>query len=124
MTDVLIVEDDKLLGQAIHDTLTEGGLSVVWVQSGEEALKQITELKPRMVYMDIMLPGMDGYQVLWQMKNDLKLQDTRVVMLTNMGQIEDMDKAKQLGAHDYIIKANIDLAQLVEITKGKYLAMN
>lgn len=123
MAQILLVEDDKMLGQVIHDALAEAQLKVTWVKTGEEALVKVKEEKPVLVYLDIMLPGIDGYGVLQQIKGDPATASTKVVMLTNLGQMEEMEKARGLGAADFLIKANIDLKNLVELTKTKFLAV-
>ena len=121
MATILLVEDDKMLGKAMADALTEGGLEVTWVRSGEEAVAQVAQIKPQLVYLDIMLPGIDGYEVLRQIKANPQNPPVKIVMLSNLGQMEEMEKAKELGAADYVIKANVDLAKLVELTNTKFL---
>lgn len=123
MSKILLVEDDKMLGQVIHDALAEAELEVTWVKTGEEALLRVKDMAPDLIYLDIMLPGIDGYEVLKQVKADPTSANTRVVMLSNLGQLEEMEKAKQLGSFDYVIKANIDLKKLVELTKTKFLVV-
>jgi CheY-like chemotaxis protein len=123
MPNILLVEDDKMLGQVITDALSEAELAVTWVRNGEEALVKVKEGKWDLLYLDIMLTGIDGYEVLRQVKADPLTSKIKVVMLSNLGQMEEMEKAMQLGASDYVIKANIDLKKLVELTKTKFLAV-
>ena len=118
---IIIVEDDKLLGREIKTALEEHNYEVLWCTTGEEALEQADKRKPDLVYLDIVLPGIHGYQVLETLKNSEKTKQTPIVMLSNLGQIEEVEKALSLGASDYIVKATIDLDKLVEMTKEKYL---
>jgi two-component system, OmpR family, response regulator len=121
MKRILIVEDDKLLGKAIADTLAEADYEVVWAENGADALTAISQKPVDMVYLDIMLPGEDGYSILQKIKADANHADTPVVMLTNLGQMSEINKAMEMGANDYIVKANVDLEKLVELTRTKYL---
>ena len=83
---------------------------------------KVKEEKPDLVYLDIMLPGIDGYEFCVKLKQ-LQNDAVKVIMLTNLGQMEEMEKARSLGAADFLIKANIDLKNLVELTKTKFLAV-
>jgi DNA-binding response OmpR family regulator len=75
--------------------------------------------KPDLVLLDIIMPKLDGFAVLKELKNDPTMGTTHVLLLTNLGQTEDVEKGKQLGADDYFIKANHTPAEIVE--KVKYL---
>lgn len=119
---ILLVEDDKLLGEAIVQTLSAEGFQVFWAKSGEEALKVLELQEISLVYLDIMLPGeMDGYDIIRKIKTDPRWKDLSVVMLTNLGQMSEIDRAMELGATDYFIKANIDLEKLINLTKERIL---
>lgn len=120
MKAILVVEDDKLLGQAISQTLKAAGYSVFWARKGSEAFEALTAQEVGFIYLDIMLPGgMDGYEILRRLKADEKYKSIPVVILSNLGQMNEIDRAMQLGAVDYVVKANIDLDKLVELTKSK-----
>jgi DNA-binding response OmpR family regulator len=121
MAAILVVEDDEVLASAIVDTLMETGFEVTWAKSGEDGLSQMQGKKFDLVLLDIMLPGIDGYETLRQIKADQNMSSTKVVMLTNLGQMSEINRALDLGASDYVIKANVDLARLVELTKNKFL---
>lgn len=119
MKAVLVVEDDKLLGKAITVALEKAGHSVFWAQNAKEAHDVMSMQELGLVFLDIMLPGdEDGYEILRQMKQNEKLAAIPVVVLSNLGQTSEIDRAMQLGAKDYLVKANIDLAKLVEFTKS------
>jgi DNA-binding response OmpR family regulator len=121
MAAILVVEDDEVLASAIVDTLMEAGFEVTWAKSGEDGISQMQGKKFDLVLLDIMLPGIDGYETLRQIKADHNMSSTKVVMLTNLGQMSEINRALDLGATDYVIKANVDLARLVELTKNKFL---
>lgn len=123
MKQILLVEDDKLLGEAVVQTLTGEGFQVFWAKSGDEAFKALELQDVGLVYLDIMLPGdLDGYEILRRIKADDKYRDLPVVMLTNLGQMKEIDRAMDLGASDYFIKANIDLDKLINLTKERALS--
>jgi DNA-binding response OmpR family regulator len=122
MTTLLVIEDDKLLGREIAAALQEGGYGVVWILGSEELEKALAGHAFSLIYLDIMLPGpKDGYKILTELKASEQYKHIPVVMLSNLGQMAEMDRAMELGALDYLIKANIDLDKLVEMTKEKFL---
>jgi CheY-like chemotaxis protein len=121
MSKILVVEDDAEIAMAIVEVLEEAEYEVEHVVSGEKAMEKVEKGDVGMVLLDIMLPGMDGYEVLRRMKSESKYFDIPVVMLSNLGQSSEIDKAVEMGAKDYLIKANVDLSKLLEVTK-KYMA--
>ena len=124
MATILVVEDDKLLGREISSTLTDGGYAVVWIKGSEELEATLAANNFQLIYLDIMLPGpKDGYQILADLKASDLYKQIPIVMLSNLGQIAEMERALQLGAKDYLIKANIDLDKLTELTQTKYLQL-
>jgi DNA-binding response OmpR family regulator len=121
MTTILIVEDDKLLGKEITEELQDAGYDARWCRTGEEAFQVLDSQKVDLVYLDIMLPDMDGYEILKRIKETEAYKDTPVVMLSNLGQVNEIERAIELGAKDYLVKARMDLDNLVELTKSKFL---
>lgn len=120
MSKILLVEDDKLLGEAIVQTLTDEGYELFWSRTADEAFEALDMQEINMIYLDIMLPGeVDGYEILRRLKNEDRWKTIPVIMLTNLGQMSEIDRAMELGASDYFIKANIDLEKLVELTKAR-----
>ena len=118
---VLVVEDDQLLSKAIVEELEEEGFAVVWAKNGEEALDKVKDYPVAMAYLDVMMPGnIDGFEVLRRLKEPgSKYAKIPVVMLTNLGQMKDIDRAMEMGASDYVVKSSLDLSKLVELTKKK-----
>ena len=121
MSNILVVEDDRLLRKAIQEELEEAGFFVFAVENSIEAFKIINTNRIDLVYLDIMLPGdMNGYGILKSLKaTDSPHNKIPVIMLSNLGQLDEIDSAMVLGAEDYIIKASINLPRLVEITKSR-----
>ena len=84
---------------------------------GETALGIATEEKPNLILLDLLLPGLNGFQVLEKIKAEDSLKNIPVIIFSNLGQREDIEKAKQLGADDFLIKANFTLDDVVAKTK-------
>ncbi|MFA6027695.1 MAG: response regulator [Patescibacteria group bacterium] len=125
-TKVLIVEDDKFLAELISTKLDKEGYSVVAANDGETGLKKAQEDKPNIILLDIMLPGMDGFEVLENLKKDPAsgTKDIPVIILSNFGQEEKVEKGLSLGAADYLVKANFTTGEIVQkikdvLSKGK-----
>ena len=119
---VLLVEDDSFLREIFSKKLATSGYTVYTAIDGEEALKLIKEIKPKLVLLDIILPTIDGYQVLKQIRADQDkiIAQTVIIMLSNLGQDSDIKRAKELGANDYLIKAHYTSGQLINKIK-KYI---
>jgi len=103
---VLIVEDEESLSQMYSLKFTKEGFQVETALDGESALNKVVEFKPDFILLDVILPKIDGFAVLEQVRKDSKSRDIPVVMLTNLGQTEDHEKGEKLGADDYLVKAN------------------
>lgn len=114
---VLVVEDDQFLRDLIVRKLNEEGLDTIQAIDGEEGLRLTREKKPAIVLLDIILPGIDGFEVLRQMKADPSINNIPVVMLSNLGQKDDIDHGLKLGAVDYLIKAHFTPGEIVEKVK-------
>ena len=122
MKTVLIVEDDIYMVRAYVMKLEkEDGVKVESVSDGEEASEFIKKNKPvDLVMLDLMLPKKSGFDVLKEMKENKLWKGVPVVILSNLGQQEDISRGKELGADDYIIKADININEVIKKIK-KYL---
>ncbi len=118
-TKILLVEDDKMLADMYITKFSKEGLKVIRAEDGAQGLEMAKKEKPDLVLLDIIMPKLDGFAVLKELKSDPTMGTTHVLLLTNLGQTEDVEKGKQLGADDYFIKANHTPAEIVE--KVKYL---
>ncbi|MGE4555155.1 MAG: response regulator transcription factor [Candidatus Paceibacterota bacterium] len=114
MPKILIVEDDKFLRELLLSRLSkEKEFSIVVAQDGEEGFRKAKEEKPDLVLLDLILPGMDGFEVLKKIKEDPITADTKVIVLSNLGQNEDLERAMNLGAKDYLVKAHFTLEEII-----------
>lgn len=115
---ILVVEDDKFLRELMTQKLVKEGFKISEAVDGEEGLKKIKEEKPGLVLLDLILPGIDGFEVLTQMKQDQAVADTPVIILSNLGQREDVERGLKLGATDYLIKAHFTPGEIIEKIKN------
>jgi DNA-binding response OmpR family regulator len=115
---ILVVEDDKFLRELMTQKLIREGFKISEAVDGEEGLKKIKEEKPGLVLLDLILPGIDGFEVLTRMKEDPATSDTPVIILSNLGQREDVEKGLKLGATDYLIKAHFTPGEIIEKIKN------
>lgn len=111
---ILLVEDDQFLAEIYTKKLGDEGFQVSAAGDGEEGLKMMKRKKPDLVLLDILLPKKDGFAVLAEMKKDPELKTIPVIMLTNLGQRDDVEKGLELGANDYLIKAHFSPQETVE----------
>lgn len=117
MSDVLIIEDDKFLSKIYKTKLGKEGIDADFAHDGEEGLKKLREEKPKVVLLDLVMPKMDGFQVLETVQSDQELKSVPILVLSNLGQEEDIEKAKNLGAKDFIVKSDTSIQAVVDKLK-------
>ena len=120
MGKILIVEDDKFLRDLLSRKLEEEKFDITTAVDGEEGIKKIQEEKPDLVLLDLILPGINGFDVLKRMKEDPATADILVIVLSNLGQKEDVDRAITLGANDFLVKAHFTLDEITQRVR-KYI---
>lgn len=103
---VLIVDDDAFLGGIYATKLEIEGFAVVSARDGEEGLRAALKEMPDLILLDVLMPKLDGFEVLKRLKSDPTTKAIPVIMLTNLGQKEDVEKGLAEGAEDYLIKAH------------------
>lgn len=110
---ILIIEDDKFLRELIAQKLLKESYDVIGAIDGEEGVKKAIEEKPDLVLLDLILPGIDGFEVLAKIKEDSVIGKTPVIILSNLGQKDDVERGMNLGASDYLIKAHFTPAEII-----------
>ena len=115
MKSILLIEDDPFLIDIYTTKLKEAGFGVEVASDGESAVRKTKEKKPDLVILDIVLPNVDGWEVLKQIKAEFK--NLKVIILSNLGQKEEVEKGMKLGATKYLIKAHYIPSQVVEEIK-------
>ncbi|MFH1427558.1 MAG: response regulator [Patescibacteria group bacterium] len=116
---VLIIEDDSFLREICAKKLTKEGFIVYEAIDGEQALGEINKIKPDIILLDIILPAIDGFEVLEKIRanKDKKIKQIPIIMLSNLGQEDDIEKALGLGANNYLVKAHFTTDEIVEKIK-------
>ncbi len=114
---VLLVEDDEMLHTMYTQKFTREGYEVLSAYDGAEGVKVAQEQHPDIILLDIIMPKMDGFAALKKLKKDEATSSIPVILLTNLGQEEDIRKGRELGAVDYFIKANHTPQEVVEKVK-------
>lgn len=109
---ILIIEDDRVLAEAIKIELEEKGFSVCSHYEGNSALEKIFQEMPDLIVLDLVLPGIHGFEILEKIKKDEKTKNIPVIVATNLGEESDRKRSFQLGADEYFVKALNDLEDL------------
>ena len=117
MSKVLLVEDDNNLREIYEARLAAEGYDIITAQNGEEALVVAKQNKPDLIISDVMMPRISGFEMLDILRNTDELRDTKVIMLTALGQAEDQVRAGKLGADKYLVKSQVTLEDIVNTAK-------
>ena len=111
---ILVAEDDELYGKVYLSKLAKEGYQVFLVLNGKEAIEVAKRERPDLILMDIIMPVMDGFTALKEIKSDPATQNLRVLIMSNLSQDADISKAKEMGAEDYFVKSNISISEFIE----------
>ena len=117
MTKILFIEDEQALQKALGDILGEEGYEVISALDGETGLRLAKTEKPDLILLDIVLPKIGGFEVLKKLKEDPETEEIPVIILTNLEEIEDVEKALRLGATTYLVKTEYSLEEVIEKIK-------
>jgi len=101
---ILVVDDEPFICRSLTFVLKKGNYDVLEARNGEEALSAIREHKPDLVFLDVMMPKIDGFQVTEAVRSDASLDDVKIILLTAKGQECDREVGKTAGANDYMTK--------------------
>lgn len=118
---ILVGEDDAFLSKVYKTRLTKEGFTVFHAVNGEELLKLAREKKPDLILSDLIMPVKDGFETLKELKADPELKDIKVIILSNLSQDEDKKRVLDLGAVEYVVKANVSFGDVLAIVR-KHLA--
>lgn len=113
---ILLIEDEEIMVNLLERKLTKEGYEVLVARDGEEGLKKIKEMvpKPDLVLLDIIMPKMNGFEVMEKMNEDEELKKVPIIVISNSGQPVELDKAKKMGAKDWLIKTEFDPKTVIE----------
>ena len=122
MKKIFIIEDDPFLSEMYAAKFSQSGFQVEMAIDGEKGLEKIKTSKPDLILLDIVLPKMDGFEILKKVKEDSQLNKIPIILLTNLGQKNEIEKGLALGAEEYIIKAHFTpTAVVVKINTSRNL---
>ena len=110
---ILLVEDDAALANVYKTRLEMEGFDVRHVDNGEDALTNAREYRPDLVVLDVMMPKINGFDVLDLLRNTPDTMGMRVIMMTALSQAKDKERAEQLGADDYLVKSQVVISDVV-----------
>ena len=117
MKKILFIEDESTLQKTFGEILKQEGYEMIPALNGEIGLRLAKTQKPDLILLDLILPKVHGFEVLKKLKEDVETKDIPVIVLTNLEGIGDVDKAIELGATTYLVKAQYSLEELVEKIK-------
>jgi len=115
---ILIIEDDDFFRELIKKKLLSKDFDVLEAVDGEKGIEAMKEKKPDLVLLDLLLPNIDGFEVLLKVKADSSVSSIPIIILSNLGQQEDIERGLKLGAVDYLIKSQFDIDQIMEKIKN------
>lgn len=110
---ILLVEDDETLAAVYKQRLELEGFNVEHVNNGEDALQAAVRFSPELILLDVMMPKLNGFDVLDILRNTPSTQNIHIIMLTALSQPKDAERAKELGADDFMVKSQVVIGDVV-----------
>ena len=116
---ILVVEDDAMLSRVLTEALKKDKFKIEIVANGSEVLAAVARFAPALILLDLVIPGIDGFEVLKQLKADSKTAAIPVVVLSNLDQPSDVKAVKALGADQYFLKATTKMDVIIQFVKDR-----
>lgn len=120
MSKILIIEDDPLISKMYSEKLSRDGYQTEVAENGEAGIEKMKKSPPDLLILDIMMPKMGGIEVIDAMKQDTRLEKIPIIVLSNLSESPDIEKAKKRGVQEYLVKSDLDPEDVSETVK-KYL---
>lgn len=117
---ILLVEDEEILINILTKKLVKEGYDVTTARDGVEGLELMRKDKPDLILLDVVMPKMGGFEVMEEMNKDEKLKKISVIIVSNSGQPVELDRAKKLGAKDWLIKTDFDPQEVIDKVKNNF----
>ena len=114
MKKILIIEDEEILLNLLQNKLTQEGYEILVARDGEKGIQIMRELKPDLILLDIIMPKLNGFEVMEEKNKNKKLKIIPVIVISNSGQPVEIDRAKELGAKDWLIKTEFDPQEVID----------
>src|SRR5579864_9451837 len=115
---IMIIEDDRFLSSLMKARLEKDGFGILQAFDGEEAIRTLKEQAPNLIILDLIMPKVTGFEVLRTISISPQLEKVPVVILSNLAQDSDIEKARQLGAKEYFVKVKVSIDDLVGRVKN------
>jgi len=112
-TKILIIEDDKFLVSILEEAIDQEKFKVILALDSESGFQKAVSEKPAVIVLDVLLPGESGFECLEQLKKNPKTKNIPVIILSNLGQDEEVRRGMELGAIDYLVKADFKVEEIV-----------
>lgn len=114
MKKILVIEDDNFLANAYRVKLSKSGYNVDIAMDGDDGLKKLANGIPDLIILDLVMPNRDGFSVLGEINQHPEWKTIPIIVASNLGQKEDIEKAMSLGARDYFIKTDMSMEQILQ----------
>jgi CheY-like chemotaxis protein len=114
MKKILLIEDEELIIKLLSKKLDAAGYDVALAMNGQEGIEKMRQNIPDLVLLDIVMPRMGGFEVMAEMKKDEKLAKIPVIIISNSGQPLELERAKELGAADWLVKTEFDPKEVAD----------
>lgn len=114
---ILLIEDEDIMIDILEKKLIKEGYKVSVAKDGEEGLKKMREQTPDLILLDIVMPKLNGFEVMEEMNKKEELKNIPVIIISNSGQPVDLDKAQKLGARDWLIKTEFKPQEVIDKIK-------
>lgn len=115
---IIIADDDQFFGALLSGELKEVGYDVAVVTDGKGVMDQTQKRLPALIVLDLIMPIKDGFEVIRELQADEQLKKINILVLTNLAQEEDKKRAAEMGAKDFLVKANVSIVNVVEKIKS------
>ncbi len=116
---ILILEDEIIISDLLAKKLSFEGYSVKTAQNGKQGMDLMTQETPDLVLTDVIMPEKNGFTVIEEMKQNEMLKNVPIIIISNSGQPVEIDRAKELGVSDWIIKTEFDVQEIIKKVKNK-----
>ena len=114
---ILLIEDDAFLMKIYKAKLSHENFEVMMTTTGAAALEAVTQWPPHLILLDLIMPGKNGFEILQELRANANLANTPIIILSNLGQDADIQKAMELGANNYVVKTSSSIQDVIEVIK-------
>lgn len=114
MKKILLIEDEQIIVDLLQRKLKDAGYEVIVTKDGQAGLEAIKRIKPDLVLLDVIMPKMGGFEVMEEVNKDQELKKIPVVIISNSGQPVELDRARELGVRDWLVKTEFDPQEVID----------